>query len=187
MTSKQPDSLPPRARYSGMALLGLVVALFFANVVWISRNCNALRSVGPGTQAPEFDLPTLGGDRVRLKDLRGRVVLIDFWSVTCAPCWKGLGHLKTVQQRFAGKPVTVLAIHVQASHRARQRARSAAAQLGLRFPVLLDTTNVSDKYTVRVLPTIALIDQRGKIAKVWRGVTPTSTLVGEIETLLKKK
>lgn len=184
---EQPDPLPPRARYSGVALLGLVIVLLTVNVVWIARNCHSLRSVGPGTRAPAFDLPTVGGDRVRLKDLRGRVVLIDFWSVTCSPCYKGLRHLKTVHRRFAGKPVTVLSIHVQASRRARQRARDAAAQLGLRFPVLLDTANISDKYTVRVLPTVVLIDPQGKVHKVWRGVTPTETLIGEIEALLKKK
>jgi len=185
MTEQAPP-LPPRARYSGVILLGLVITLLLANVVWIFRNCNALRSVGPGTQAPAFDLPSLGGDRVRLTDLRGRVVLIDFWSVTCAPCWKGLKHLKEVHRRFAGKPVTVLSIHVHASARAQRRARSAAAELGLRYPVQLDTTGISDKYTVRVLPTVVLIDQQGKVRKVWRGVTPTETMVGEIETLLKK-
>ncbi len=183
----QPQPLPPRARYSGVAMLGLVIALLAANVVWIARNCSSLRSVGPGSAAPAFDLPTIGGDRVRLKDLRGRVVLIDFWSVTCSPCWKGLKHLKTVQRRFEGKPVTVLSIHVHAGPRARRRARDAAAQLGLRFPVLLDTVNISDKYTVRVLPTIVLINAQGKVHKVWRGVTPTETMVGEIESLLNKK
>ncbi len=186
MTIDQPEPLPPRARYSGVAMLGLVIALLAANVVWIARNCNSLRSMGPGTLAPLFDLPTVSGDRVRLKDLRGRVVLIDFWSVTCSPCWEGLKHLKTVQQRFAGKPVTVLSVHVHAGPRSQRRARKAAAQLGLRFPVLLDTANISDKYTVRVLPTIVLIDAKGKVHKVWRGVTSTDTMVGEIETLLKK-
>jgi peroxiredoxin len=181
---EQPEPLPPRARYSGIALLGLVVTLLVANVVWIARNCDSLRSVGPGTRAPEFDLPTLGGDRVRLKDLRGRVVLIDFWSVICSPCWEGLKHLKTVQRRFAGKPVTVLAIHVHVNRRAQQRARATAAQLGLRFPVLLDTANIRDRYTVRVLPTIVLINRQGTVHKVWRGVTPTATLSGEIEALL---
>lgn len=185
--TEQPASLPPRARYSGIALLGLVIALLVANAFWIARNCNALRSVGPGARAPDFDLPTIGGDRIRLSDLRGRVVLIDFWSVTCSPCWKGLEHLKTVHRRFAGKPVTVLSIHVQATPRARRRARAAAAELGLRFPVLLDTLGISDKYTVRVLPTIVLIDAKGKVHKVWRGVTATDTLIGEIESLLKKK
>lgn len=184
---EQLEPLPPRARYSGVALLGLVIALLAVNVVWIARNCHSLRSVGPGARAPAFDLPTIGGDRVRLKDLRGRVVIIDFWSVTCPPCWKGLRHLKTVQRRFAGKPVTVLSIHVHSGPRARRRARNAAAELGLRYPVLLDTANISDKYTVRVLPTIVLIDPRGKVHKVWRGVTPTDTLIGEIEALLKKK
>jgi peroxiredoxin len=170
-----------------VALLGLVIALLVANVVWIARNCDALRSVGPGARAPGFDLPTLGGDRVRLQDLRGRVVLVDFWSVTCAPCWDGLRHLSHLQRRFADRPVTVLSIHIHSSPRARQRAQAAAAQLGLRFPVLLDTANVSDKYTVRVLPTLVLIDQRSRVHKVWRGVTPPETLAGEIEALLKKR
>ncbi len=183
----QLQGLPPRARPSGLVLLGLVVVLLVANLVWIFRNCDSLRSVGPGASAPTFDLPTISGGRVRLADLRGQVVLMDFWSVTCAPCWKALGHLKQIHRRFRGRPVTVLAIHVSATRRASLRARAAAAELGLRFPVLLDNAGISDKYTVRVLPTVVLIDRRGKVRKVWRGLTPTDTMASEIDALLAKK
>ncbi|MFH2008347.1 MAG: TlpA disulfide reductase family protein [bacterium] len=184
--TEQPQSVSPRARATGVALLGLVLVLFAANLVWVIRNCDGLRSVGPGSAAPDFALPTLAGDRVHLKALRGRVVLIDFWSVTCAPCWDGLGHLNELQTRYANKPVSLLAVHVQGNRRARQRAQQAAAELKLRMPVLLDTDRISDKYTVRVLPTIVLIGKDGNIRKVWRGLTPTRTLAAAIDEALEK-
>jgi len=182
---EQAPPTSPRARATGVALLGLVLVLFAANMVWVIRNCDGLRSLGPGSKAPDFTLPTLTGDQVRLKTLRGRVVLIDFWSVTCAPCWDGLKHLNELHTRYANKPVSVLAVHVHGNRRARQRAQQAAAQLKLRLPVLLDTERISDKYTVRVLPTIVLIGKDGKIRKVWRGVTPTDTLAAAIDDALK--
>ena len=178
--------LPRRAHFSGTALLVLVVALLVGNAVWIVRNCNALRALGPGQPAPGFDLPTLAGDRVRLSDLRGRVVLLDFWAYHCGPCWTALEHLNAIQARYAGKPLTILGIHTRSRTRDKERATAVAAKLKLRFQVLWDTAGISDKYTVRLLPTTVLVGKKGKVRKVWRGVVSETTLEDAIDKELKK-
>lgn len=180
------QTIPPRARWTGRALLLLVLGLLVANVVWIARNCGSLRALGPGQQAPDFSLESMSGDRVRLSDLRGRVVLLDFWSVTCEPCWTALKHTQEVANRFAGQPVTVLAIHTKGGKRHRGDVQKAITALKLRFPVLLDNGRVSNRYTVRVLPTTVLLDQRGKVTQVWRGITDVAVLSKAIRDLLKK-
>jgi peroxiredoxin len=168
-----------------VAALG-VLAL---NVVWVVRNVSALRVMGPGQPAPGFDLRTIHGDRVRLSDLRGQVVLIDFWSVTCPPCLESLPHLNEVVEVFSRQPVTVLAIHARGGPRWRALARREATRLGLRFPVLVDDPRgqTSSAYTVRVLPTTVLVGPRGRIRKVWRGATDVESLKAEIRDALEQR
>ena len=85
-----PPPLPSLGRWAGIGLMVVLAGVLALNVAWVARHFGLLRAVGPGKKAPDFDLRTLQGDRIRLSDLRGRVVLIDFWSVTCPPCLKTL-------------------------------------------------------------------------------------------------
>lgn len=184
-----PPPLPPRARWLGSALLVATLGVLALNLVWVVRNFSALRVVGPGQPAPGFDLRTIHNDRVRLSDLRGQVVLIDFWSVTCPPCLESLPHLNEVVDTFSRQPVTVLAIHAQGGPRWRALARREATRLGLRFPVLVDDPRgrTSSAYTVRVLPTAVLVGPRGRIRKVWRGATDVESLKAEIRDALEQR
>ncbi len=180
--------LPPHGRWVGWALMLAVGIGLAINVAWVVQNFSQLRTMGPGKPAPDFELRTLQGDRIRLSSLRGRVVLIDFWAVTCPPCLKSLPHLNHVVERFADQPVTVLAVHTQGGPRYRRAARAEARHLKLRFPVLLDGPRgeASEAYTVRVLPTTVLVDRRGRIRKVWRGMTDVDTIESAIKDALSR-
>lgn len=182
-----PGSVPPGARVAGRALLLGVLILFGVNIVWIVRHGAALRALGPGRQAPAFDLESMSGGRVRLADLRGRVVLLDFWSVTCAPCKTALGHAQEVANRFSGEPVTVLAIHTRGGKRLQDDVRRVVSGLGLRLTVLLGDSRVTDRYTVRMLPTAILVDRRGRVSRVWRGITDADVLEKAIRELLPER
>lgn len=183
----RPDDAPPsRARWLGIALLAAAALALGLNILWVSRNLDQLRALGPGQQAPDFDLPTLEGDRVSSADLRGRVLLLDFWSITCPPCLASLPHLNRVARRFADEPVTVLGIHTQGGPRWQGAVAAEAAQMKLAFPVLLDAgSRTSDAYKIRVMPTTVLVDRRGRIRKVWRGAGDVSRYEAEIRRALR--
>lgn len=179
--------LPARGRWFGIALGVAMTAVLVLNVAWVVKNLSFLRVMGPGKKAPAFELKTLRGDRVGLADLRGQVVLIDFWSITCPPCVKSLPHLNQVVDKFANRPVTVLAIHTQGGRRWWGPVRAEVRSMKLRFPVLMEGLRgkTSDAYTVRVLPTTVLVDKHGRIRKVWRGSTDVDTIIAEIDKALK--
>lgn len=179
---------PRRARTLGVGLLLLAGVALALNINWVAKNIRSLRALGPGSRAPQFELVTLEGDRVRSEDLRGRVLLIDFWSITCPPCLESLPHLNGIVRRFADQPVTVLAIHTQGGPRWEGAVAAEAASMGLRFPVLLDPgSRVSDAFRVRVMPTTVLVDGRGRIRKVWRGVGDISRYEAEIRRVLRDR
>ena len=58
--------------------------------------------------APEVDLPTLDGGRVRLNQFRGKVVLVNFWASWCVPCRKAIPHWKEVYKQYGGKGLEIV-------------------------------------------------------------------------------
>lgn len=62
--------------------------------------------------APPFAVTTLDGQRISLDDLKGKVVLLDFWATWCGPCREALPHMKNIAKNFAGQPLVILSVSV---------------------------------------------------------------------------
>lgn len=118
-----------------------------------------------GRQAPDFDLPALGGTRVRLSSYRGKVVLLNFWATWCLPCRHEMPAMEALYKELRGAGFEILAVSIDAG--GKEAVASFAQELKLTFPILLDPgMKVMDRFGVRALPTTYLIDHRGKIASV---------------------
>ena len=124
-------------------------------------------AVTPSTGAPDFTLPSLDGPNLRLQEQRGRVVMINFWASWCGPCRVEMPHLARLYEKYRGSGFTVLAVNIDESP---QKAASLATQLGMRFPVLLDTDKkVSRLYDLSTMPSTVLVDRDGRVRYVHRG------------------
>ncbi len=123
----------------------------------------ALRLQAPGdrVEAPDFALLRLGGDTLRLRDLRGKVVLLNFWATWCVPCRAEMPDIERLSREFAGRGLVVVAVNLQEGRRA---VRRFVDELHLTFPVVLDGDGkMAAAYGVRPIPTTFLIDQNGFI------------------------
>jgi peroxiredoxin len=123
----------------------------------------ALRSRTPGL-APDFAVPDLAGQAVRLSGLRGRVVLLNLWTTWCPPCREEMPSMERLYQRFKDRGFVLLA--------ASQDEGGAAVvepfvrQLGLTFPVLIDPEHqIGDRYQVWGYPESFLIDREGRVVE----------------------
>lgn len=124
-------------------------------------------AVTPSASAPDFTLPSLDGPNLRLQEQRGRVVMINFWASWCGPCRVEMPHLARLYEKYRGSGFTVLAVNIDESP---QKAASLATQLGMRFPVLLDTDKkVSRLYDLSTMPSTVLVDRDGRVRYVHRG------------------
>jgi peroxiredoxin len=145
----------------------LQVARLLAVAALAVAAAGANAAVTPSASAPDFTLPSLDGPNLRLQEQRGRVVMINFWASWCGPCRVEMPHLARLYEKYRGSGFTVLAVNIDESP---QKAASLATQLGMRFPVLLDTDKkVSRLYDLSTMPSTVLVDRDGRVRYVHRG------------------
>ncbi len=139
--------------------------------------------------APDFDLPSLDGGRVRLSDYRGRTVILNFWTKTCGPCLEELPSLAELGKVIKGrKDLSLVTICTDDSaDDARGTLKSVLGQEPPPFVVLIDPDSevVHDKYGTTLYPETWFIDKRGVIrARVDGGRNWDSSIaLGFAETL----
>jgi peroxiredoxin len=117
--------------------------------------------------APDFTLRGADGRNVRLDELRGQVVLVNFWATWCGPCREEMPRLDTLYQKYRKSGFVLLGVNIDDDPHA---ALATAAKLGVSFPVLLDTDKkVSKLYDLSTMPSTVVIDRDGKMRFVHRG------------------
>jgi peroxiredoxin len=117
--------------------------------------------LSPGDLAPDFDLATLDGGRVKLSDFRGKAVLLNFWASWCGPCAEEMPALERLYDNLRARGFTVLAVGVEDP---AEELRKFSQKFGLGFPVLIDADGkVRERYKIEGFPETVLIDPEGKI------------------------
>jgi thiol-disulfide isomerase/thioredoxin len=135
--------------------------------------------------APDFSLPIVAngdpGSRLKLSELQGKIVLLDFWATWCGPCAVQAPILDRIARKYPDD-LMVLGVNVGESP---ARARAYAKQKGLSYPILADPhQQVQALYGASTLPTVVLIDQKGHITAFVRGVVSQNRLERAIVGLL---
>ena len=123
-----------------------------------------------GSVAPDFALKSSSGKNLRLSELRGQVVMINFWASWCAPCRQEMPLLNRIHERYRKTGFVLLGVNIDDNP---ETARTLAQQLGVGFPILFDADkNVSKRYDVDAMPSTLLIDRGGKVRYIHRGYRP---------------
>lgn len=139
-------------------------------------------AVEVGRAAPDFRLERLDGGELRLSDLRGRVVLVNFWASWCGPC---RAEMPEFARRYRGEEangLTVLAVDLQ---EAAGPVQAFVDEFDLPFPVLFDRPGgVARTYRVNGLPKTVIIDRDGIVRAVRDGEVTPAYLDAELGKLL---
>lgn len=136
--------------------------------------------------APDFTLKSKSGENVRLEDLRGQVVMLNFWASWCGPCRQEMPHLEALFQQYEKFGFTLLAVNVDENS---ALADDFLKDVPVTFPVLYDNTSVVSKlYSVDAMPTTVLIDRDGKRRFLHRGYKPgyEENYRSQIKTLIRE-
>jgi peroxiredoxin len=180
----------PRTRF--LFLLGV----FILAVLWTLASRASPSEIAAGDQppspqegfsAPDFTLTTLAGESLTLSDLRGKVVLLNFWASWCLPCKAEMPALQHAYIDYRDLGLEIVAVNTTYQD-TEQNARAFVEEFQLTFPIPMDLDgSVSDKYTLHGLPTTFFIDRQGQIQKVVVGGPMSEALIrSQVEDLLKE-
>ena len=113
--------------------------------------------------APDFTVETFEGETLRLSDLHGQVVVLNFWASWCPPCRWEMPFFETISQEYKERDVVFLGIAMSDT---MKDAGDFADAAGVTYPLALDATNeIARDYEVLGLPTTFLIDKDGAIRR----------------------
>jgi peroxiredoxin len=149
-----------------------------------------------GQPAPDFELTALDGTTITLSNLRGSVVVLDFWATWCRPCIQGLPHLQEFDTwaRESGLPIRVFAVdtleRAPDADTLRQNVQRVWTNGNFTIDMLLDGNHaVARRYGIAAIPRTYVIDQDGVIASIYGGydTNMASKLRARVTSLLDKE
>lgn len=133
--------------------------------------------------ATDFTLTDLNGNKVNLKDLKGKNVYINFWTTWCTWCKKEMPDIEKVYQKYKDKNLVILAVNMGED---KATAGNFINQNNYHFKVLLDSDqNVSELYNITSIPVSIFIDKNGKIAQKRVGAITEDQMKAIIDQLIK--
>lgn len=122
-----------------------------------------------GSQASEFEMESVDGDRIRLSDYRGKVIWLNFWRLGCPPCVAELPYLQQMYTDYKSDGLVILGVNVSDD---RKQLKKLLDTIGVSYPNVLDTTAAAKKvydsdYGVGAIPLNCVIGRDGVIVDVW--------------------
>jgi thiol-disulfide isomerase/thioredoxin len=111
--------------------------------------------------APDWELPDENGEMVRLSDLQGKVVILEFWATYCRPCRKGMPEISEFTRVDAGPNVKVLSINIRNEN--RRYAKAFKDKRGYKTKILFGDDNLGREYGIQSIAVLMVVDPRGHI------------------------
>ena len=143
-------------------------------------------AIAPGAPAPAFQLHTAGSSDLSLSDLKGQVVLINFWASWCGPCRQEMPILDQLYRKYKSAGFTLVGVNVEPKS---GDAEGFLKSTPVSFPILFDPdSKVSKLYEVPGMPSTVILDRSGKIRYVHQGYKPgeESQYLDQIRTLVRE-
>ncbi|MFT6735062.1 MAG: peroxiredoxin [Polaribacter sp.] len=136
--------------------------------------------------APDFTLKSVDGKNVRLSELRGQVVLLNFWASWCGPCRQEMPILDAMHNKYKSLGFTVLGVNLDAKSK---KAIGYLKDTPVSFPVLYDPKGItSEQYGVSAMPSTVIIDKNGNVRHLHKGYKSgyEDEYVAQIKKLLRE-
>ena len=191
MSAADPEGAAPRKKgWGGRLLIAALVGLGFLALLYQGvQEARQARPVDEGQPAPGLRAERHGGGSLALEDLKGKVVMLDFWATWCPPCVEELPTLVKLAGEYQSRGLILVAADKLES----DSRESVAAFLAQRVPplppnaafVFADDPTL-ERFRVRVLPTLYFIDRQGRISASYTGYSSEDELRTRIEQALAR-
>lgn len=137
-----------------------------------------------GSHMPDFSVRDLRGRRISSSDLRGKVVLIDFWATWCQPCKKEMPGYQKLLDRYGPRGFAVIGLKLDIMADT-EKPRAFARRLGIHYPLAIATDDLKKKFGgIEGLPTTLLYDRQGILRQKIIGFEYTDVIETDLKQLL---
>jgi peroxiredoxin len=169
-------------RNFALAVVALLIGIFLVNVFQDQQEkkereeaaqlakesmdlSNAEQGLSKGDTAPDFELTTLAGEKVKLSDYRGQKVILNFWATWCPPCKAEMPHMQKYYEKNADKEnVEILAVNMTSMDEGKDAVQAFVDGYELTFPIPMDADGeIGEEYRAFTIPTTYMIDTNGQI------------------------
>ena len=128
-----------------------------------------------GKTVPSFALEDVAGRTFSIKELKGKVIVLDFWAVWCGPCQNSMPFFQEIQNEYGKYGLEVIGVHVDDRMPMVDTIRKFLDKRGIRYRNLVSTREVDDKFMIYAMPTTYLVDREGVVAKRHVGYNSVKT------------
>ena len=178
----------PRSTRTYASMILAVVAVLAGFYIFSRSETKGTRDIRPelppsaeGSVAPAFVLPDLSGKTVSLSELKGHVVILDFWATWCPPCRREIPDFVNLQNEYGSRGLQIVGIALDE----QEKVQAFASQHGMNYPVLIGSDDVVRRYGgIDGIPTTFVIDRKGKIVGRFEGFQSKEIFEEEIKKLL---
>jgi thiol-disulfide isomerase/thioredoxin len=174
---------PARTGRWGFVFFG---ALLLAAIAYLGVREARQKLIRKGTVAPSFKLARYGGGTLALDELRGKVVMLEFWATWCPPCVAELPSLTKLAKEFEPRGLVLVAANRDDAPKADVETFVAQRAPALASNIVFADDATALTYRVESLPTLYFIDREGKIIESYSGYASESSLRSRIERALKQ-
>jgi thiol-disulfide isomerase/thioredoxin len=169
-----------------------IVATFAATTATATATTAIAAPLKNGPAAPEFTGITkwLNSEPITLQQLRGKVVLVDFWTYTCINCVNTLPYVKAWNQKYKDQGLTVIGVHTPEYpfERNTDNVKTAIKRFGISYPVAQDNQYATwNAYNNQYWPAFYLIDRKGQVVYTHFGEGDYAQTEAKIQALLAQK
>ncbi len=169
-------------------LIAATTIVFSANLSFAKSNLeNGIKNPYQASEIVDVE-KWFNGNPQKISDLKGKVVLVEFWTFSCVNCIRGLPHINKIYEKYSKKGLEIIGIHSPEFDHEKdpRKVKYAIDKYNVKYPVALDNEETNwDNYKTKYWPSYYLINKEGKVVYSSFGEGGYDILEDNIKHLLK--
>jgi thiol-disulfide isomerase/thioredoxin len=158
----------------------------YSSITYSENQKNELKPLENGEAAPDFKGKLYpGNEEIKLSDYQGKMVILDFWYMSCYPCIKAIPHISELRSKYGNKGLIILGLNIDSDEKREKRLPDFIQINNMNYPIVFIDKDVPKSYNVAGYPTFYIIDKQGKILFSQSGYS--ENMNDTISTIIEKE